>query len=443
MASVKSAGADISLEHAPMTRLQVGAVLVSTALNLIDGFDVLAIAFAAPSLGKEWKLPPDAIGMLLSAGLIGMTAGSLIIAPFADRWGRRAMVLLTLVVVSAGMLAASAAGTSAELAAARVFTGLGIGAMLPSINTIVAEYSSAKRRELSLSVMSTGYPVGAVLGGIAAIAISAHHGWRGIFVFGAALSIAMIPIVWMLLPESLEFILTRRPEGALRSANALLRRLGRAELGELPSASAGPESRAGARDLVAGSLGRQTALLWTAFFCVMFSFYFVLSWTPKLLVQAGLPINRGLSGAVLLNLGGICGTLLLGVLSARLGIFRLHTGALLASGVMIACFGVFSGTLDVALVVAGLVGFFLFTSMVGLYVITPSIYPTEVRNTGTGWAIGIGRVGAILSPYLAGLLLASGWTPKDAYVVFGIPTAFAAVAVLLLSRRAKASVPAI
>src|SRR5262245_40940677 len=131
MASMTSIGADVSLEHAPMTRLQVGAVLVSTALNLIDGFDVLAVAFAAPSLGKEWKLAPDAIGMLLSAGLIGMTAGSLLIAPFADRWGRRAMVLLTLVVVSGGMLAASAAGTSSELAAARVFTGLGIGAMLP------------------------------------------------------------------------------------------------------------------------------------------------------------------------------------------------------------------------------------------------------------------------------------------------------------------------
>lgn len=422
-----------AIDHAPMTPFQIGAVLICMVLNLIDGFDVLAVAFAAPTLAKDWKLAPDQLGVLLSAGLAGMTAGSLFVAPLADRWGRRAMTLLTLVVVSAGMLGSVIAQDSLQLGLARLFTGVGIGAMLPSINTMVAEYSSLQRRELSLSIMSTGYPIGATLGGIAAILISAQYGWRGIFAFGGLLSTAMIPLVLWRLPESLEFLLTRRPAGALEAANRVLRLLGRPELDALPEL-ARSERKSSARDILSGGLARPTLLLWTAFFLVMFSFYFVVSWTPKLLVEAGLPVDRGLSGGVLLNLGGICGTVLLGVLGARLGIFRVHTLALIAAAAMTACFGLVSGSLQAGLIVAVLVGFFLFTSMVGLYVITPSIYPTEVRNTGTGLAIGVGRIGAILSPYLAGLLLATGWKPSSAYIAFGLPTLLAAAAVMMLAR---------
>lgn len=422
-----------TLDEGRMTGLQVGAVVICLVLNLIDGFDVLAIAFAAPMLAKDWQLPPDALGLLFSAGLFGMTAGSLALAPLADRWGRRAMTLLTLVLVSVGMLGSALAGGTGQMIATRALTGVGIGAMLPSINTMVAEYSSVRRRELALSIMSTGYPIGATLGGTAAIFVSAAFGWRGIFVLGALLSAVMIPLVLWRLPESLDFLLTRRPAGALESANALLSRLGRPALDALPPVSEG-RTRAGLRDAMAGDLMRPTLLLWLTFFAVMFTFYFVLSWTPKLLVDAGLATGQGLSGGVLLNLGGIAGTLLLGFLSARLGIFRLHTLALVGATLAVAWFGLMSSSLQIALLAAVCVGFFLFVSMVGLYVIMPSVYPTEVRNTGTGLAIGVGRFGGILSPYLAGMLLAHGWQPADAYVLFGLPTLVAAFAVVLLAR---------
>lgn len=397
-----------SPEQVEAPRAQVSAVLICMVLNVIDGFDVLAVAFAAPSLAADWKLAPDALGALLSAGLLGMTLGSVGVAPLADRWGRRFMTLATLVTVTLGMLAACMARSSAELGAARVLTGIGIGAMLPSINTLVAEYAAPHRRELALSVMSTGYPIGATLGGIAAIVISAQHGWRGIFLFGAALSALMLPLVAWRLPESREFLRAREK----------------------------PARATGVTDLLRGPLAAQTWLLWAAFFLVMSSFYFVVSWTPKLLVEAGLPVGSGLSGGVLLNLGGVAGTLVLGALSSRLGIFRLHTAALVASAVAIAGFGLVSGSLGAALAGAALVGFFLFTAMVGLYVITPSIYPTELRNTGTGLAIGVGRLGAIVSPYLAGLLLANGWQPSQAYMAFALPALLATAAVTALARRA-------
>jgi benzoate transport len=422
-----------AIEHAAMTRFQTVAVLICMVLNLIDGFDVLAIAFAAPLLSKDWQLSPEALGVLLSAGLAGMTAGSLLIAPLADRWGRRALTLLSLGVVSVGMLASAVVDDQLQMAVTRVLTGLGVGAMLPSLNTIVAEYSSARRRELALSIMSTGYPIGATLGGIAAIFIIDSFGWRGIFVLGGALSTLMIPLVMWRLPESLDFLLAKRPANALASANALLRKLGQAELDALPERTAAAQG-ARPQDLFAGTLARPTWLLWLAFFCVMSSFYFVLSWTPKLLVDAGLTPGRGLSGGVLVNIGGIAGTVLLGVLAARLGIVRLHTFAILAAAAAVSAFGLASGSLQVAFVLAPIVGLFLFISLVGLYVITPSIYPTEVRNTGTGFAIGVGRCGAIASPYLAGLLLSAGWSPDRAYMAFAVPLLVAAVAVTLLAR---------
>jgi benzoate transport len=422
-----------AIERAPMTAFQIGGVLICLVLNLIDGFDVLAIAFAAPMLSKDWQLAPDALGALLSAGVAGMTAGSLLVAPLADRWGRRAMTLLSLVIVSVGMLASAFTQAHWQMAALRAFTGIGIGAMLPCLNTIVAEYASAARRNTALSIMATGYPIGATLGGVATIFIVESFGWRGIFIFGGLLSTAMIPLVFFRLPESLDFLLTKRPPRALQGANAVLRRLGHAELTALPEPTA-TATTARARDILASGLASQTLLLWLAFFSVMSTFYFVVSWTPKLLVDAGLATGKGLSGGVLVNVGGIAGTVFLSVLSMKLGILRMHVAALLAACTAIPLFGFVSGSLQSALIVAPIVGFFLFIAMVGLYVITPSIYPTELRNTGTGLAIGLGRCGAIASPYAAGLLLAAGIGPAHVYAIFGVPIFVAAIAVALLAR---------
>src|SRR5689334_19171265 len=165
-----------ALDERPMNAFQITAVAICVFLMMIDGFDVLAIAFTAPLLAKEWHLTPPQIGALISWGLAGMTAGSLFILPFADRLGRRWMILLSLGLVSIGMLLAAVCGSQQQLMAIRFFTGLGIGSMLASINTIVAEYSSGKHRPLALGVNAAGYPIGATVGGIAAAIIIAQAG---------------------------------------------------------------------------------------------------------------------------------------------------------------------------------------------------------------------------------------------------------------------------
>lgn len=427
-----------ALERQRMTPFQIAAVGVCAILNAIDGFDVLAIAFAAPVLAKEWALPPAELGILFSSGLAGMTGGSLLIAPLADRVGRRSMTLGSLIGVTLGMFLSAAARGPVELALARVLTGLGIGAMLPSLATVVAEYSSARRRELAISLMSTGYPIGATLGGVGAVFLVGSFGWRGIFILGGLLSLVMVPIVLWRLPESLAFLAARRPVGALEKINLLLRRIGQQEVDQIPEATE-DQARARTRDVVHGRLGAHSAALWSAFFCVMMSFYFVLSWTPKLLVDAGLGTQQGISGGVLLNLGGIGGALGLGLLAARVGPFRMVALTMGAGAVAVAIFGLFAHGLALSMTLALFVGYFIFGSMVGLYSIMPSVYPTEVRNTGAGLSVGIGRAGAIVSPYAAGLLLERGRSGSSTYVMFALPLVVACVATFLLRRMRSSS----
>lgn len=422
-----------ALDERPMTAFQVWAVAICVFLMMIDGFDVLAIAFTAPLLSKEWSLTPPQIGGLISWGLAGMTAGSLFIAPFADRLGRRWMILLSLVVVSIGMLLAAFCSTQHELMAIRFFTGLGIGSMLASINTIVAEYSSGKHRPLALGVNAAGYPIGATLGGVAAAVIIAYAGWRGVFVMGAAVSLLAIPIVMWGLPESLAFLISKG-DRELPRINALLARLGRPALSRVPMAD-NAQAHVSAREIVAGSLLLPSLLLWGAFFFVMMAFYFVMNWTPKLLVDAGLSPTQGVSGAVLLNVGGIAGTVLLGWMASRFGLYRLLLAYMLIAALVMPFFGALAGsTLAVLIPMALVLGYFLFACMGGLYTVMPGVYPAQVRNTGTGFAIGMGRFGAVVGPALAGYLLDSRWATAQIYTAFASVLVVAAGLITLLGR---------
>lgn len=424
-----------SMDEGPMTPFQWLAVAICTALIMLDGFDVLVMAFTASSVAAEWKLSGGQLGVLFSAGLIGMAVGSLLIAPLADRWGRQPVILLCLAVVSLGMLLSATAHSHATLAALRAVTGLGIGGMLASVGVITAEYSSAKWRSTAIALQATGYPIGATLGGLMAAWLLGQHGWRSVFVFGGIATALMVPVVLWRLPESVDLLLSRRPARALERLNRLLALMGRPAVPELP-APAGGDSGQTARGgstvaaLFRNGLARPTLMLWTGFFLLMFNVYFSLSWTPKLLVQAGLSAQQGVTGGVLLNLGGIAGGSLFGLLALKAKLRHLAIGSLLLNALFTALFGMASASLGWAFAAAVGMGVFLFACMAGLYGLVPSTYPAEVRATGMGWTIGIGRLGAILAPTMAGLLLDRGWQPASLYYVFALPLVAAALAVM-------------
>ena len=433
-----------SLDEGQMSRFQWAAIAVCVMLIMLDGFDVLVMAFTASSISAEWKLSGAQLGVLFSAGLLGMAAGSLFLAPLGDRFGRQMIILVCLLLVSAGMLASAWTQNAFQLGAMRAITGVGIGGMLASVGVITAEYASAKWRSTAIAMQATGYPIGATIGGSIAAVLLANYGWRSVFIFGGLATAVMIPVVLLRLPESVDFLITRRPSNALAKLNALLKQMHRPELSELPVAPPPVQGGGAARSssfaglFGPGTLG-STMLIWSSFFLLMFNVYFALNWTPKLLVQAGLSAQQGITGGVLLNIGGIVGGSMFGVLATRINLGWLTASYMLLTACAMAAFGYFTGSLSLAFISAVAIGVFMFGSMAGLYAFAPIVYPAEIRTTGMGWSIGIGRVGAILAPLIAGMLLDRGWTPQHLYYAFALPLLVSMLTVFALRGRAVAT----
>ena len=425
-----------AVAQGPLSSFQALAIALCIALNMLDGFDILAMSFSASGVKAAWNLPNSELGELFSAGLVGMAAGSLLLAPCADVFGRRRIILVSVLIAGAGMLGSVAARGFGELLALRALTGVGIGGTIASVAVLVSEYAPDRWRSAALAAYSTGYPVGATLGGaLTALAIP-RFGWRSAFAIGGVMTLALLVVAWRALPESLDFLLARRPPGALGRLNELLVRMRLPELGVLPgspaSSGAPPaETRAPLRWLLTPT----TFLVWVTFFCTMAAFYFFVSWTPRLLNAAGLSATAGLTAGVLLNLGGIVGCGGFAVAAARADARRLLIGSLIASALLIAAFGAVVHRLELALWTALLLGVLSNAAMAGLYAVGPPLYPTAVRATGMGCAIGIGRLGAILAPLASGALLDRGWEARQLYGLFSGPFAIAAMAMLLVGSR--------
>jgi benzoate transport len=420
------------VDQGPMRGFQWLAIAVCVVLNMIDGFDVLVMAFTASSVTAQWSLSGAELGMLLSAGLLGMALGSLLLAPWADRVGRRALILLCLMLSGTGMVLSSLSQSPMQLALLRGLTGLGIGGILACSNVIASEYACARWRGLAVSLQSTGYALGATLGGLLAVWLLSHWGWRSVFLAGGLITFAAIPLVLLWLPESLDFLLSKQPRNALQRVNALAARLQQPSLSALPARPVqvvGSSGNPVLRLLEPGML-RSTLLIWLLFFLVMFGFYFIMSWTPKLLTSSGLSVQQGVTGGVLLSIGGIFGATLLGLLSARFPLSRVLAAFMLITAAMLLLFTGIGSSYLAALGMGLLIGLFSNGCVAGLYALSPLLYGASIRATGVGWAIGIGRGGAILSPTVAGLMLDGGWQPLELYGWFAL--VFVAAALLLL-----------
>ncbi|GAA2420057.1 MFS transporter [Nonomuraea africana] len=400
------------IDAAPMSRFQWSAIAVCVLLNVLDGYDVLVMAFTATGVSAEWRLTGTELGLLLSAGLVGMALGSLFLAPFADKVGRRAMILLCLVLATTGMGLSALSQSAVQLGLTRVLTGVGIGGILAGSNVISAEYANRRWRSLAVSLNSTGYAIGATGGGIVAAVLQSTSGWRAVFALGAAATALLIPAVLWRLPESLDFLLTQR---SLERLNRSLAAMKHPQVEAMPEVVPAPAGKV--RQILAPGLRRNTLLTWAGFFMLMFAFYFVTTWTPKLLVQAGLAADQGITGGVLLNLGGIFGSTLIGLLAARFALKRVLVAYTVVTAALLLAFVPATSALAAAFALGALIGLFVNGCVAGLYALTPAIYDAPVRATGVGWGIGIGRIGAIISPVVAGRLLDAGWGPGQLFAL--------------------------
>ncbi|KEZ20917.1 Arabinose efflux permease family protein [Sphingobium yanoikuyae] len=419
----------------PMHFRQIVAIAIATALNALDGFDVLSISFAAPGIAKDWGIDRAALGLVLSMELIGMGIGALILGAMADRIGRRPTILSCLVIMVSGMFLASTAQTVTILSAFRLFTGLGIGGMLAATNAIVAECSNARRRNLAVAIMAGGYPMGAIVGGsIASLLLGATGRWQSVFEFGAVLTACFIPIVLWLVPETIAFLLHKRPAGALAKINRTMVRQGRAPLDVLPPRDEAPQ-RFSFGQFFAPGIASVTLLLILAYFAHMMTFYFLVKWIPKIVVDMGFAAASAGGVLVWANVGGASGSIVLSLLTQKVGVRPLVIGAMICGAVVVAIFGQGFTTLASLSLIACIGGFFTNGATAGLYAVIAQSFPASLRAGGTGLVIGIGRAGAALGPIAAGLLFAGGASLSLVALLMGCGTLLGGIALSLVRYR--------
>jgi len=426
----------------PLSAYQIAAILVCVGLNMLDGFDVLVMSFTAAGVSAQWALSGAELGLLLSAGLVGMAAGSLLLAPSADRFGRRGIVMTSVVIVSVGMLLSGLAESAVQLGLLRAVTGIGIGGILASATVLVAESSSTKWRNTASYLYTSGYSIGATVGGTIAGILIARYNWRAAFLFGAVMSVLMLPIAYWGLPESLDFLLTRRPRGALEKLNRLLARMHQPVVERLPeaepvaasgyvaSAAHVPTNRL--LELFTPGLKRSTLLNSLAFFFMMGGYYFVFSWTPKLLTASGRSAQQGITSGVLLSVGGIVGTVLFAFIAKSVDVRKLIAFCLIVASALMGVFALTTHDVAIGLVTGVALGGMTTSAMAGFYALTPALYAANLRTTGMGFGIGIGRFGAILAPIATGFLVDRGWHALQLYILFAATFLIAAVALAVM-----------
>ncbi|HMB72924.1 MAG TPA: MFS transporter, partial [Gammaproteobacteria bacterium] len=425
-----------SLLERPMNFYQVLAVAIGVLVNMMDGYDLLAISFAAPGLQREWQLDDEQLGALFSAGLLGMAFGAFGLSWLSDVVGRRRGTMINLAVMTVGMSVAAMSRTYEVLFAARLLTGFGIGAMTASIGSLVFELASKRRREVSLGFVTAAFPVGTIIGGSISIWLL-EVGWRAVFGFGAVLSALLIPLVFFRLPESLDYLIGRQPRGALQRANRELAKLGFEPLAALPvRQAAGTAQSESLLDVVMPPVVLSTILACLGYFGFMVSQYFILNWMPSLMVDIGYTDAGAISVALVMNLGAIFGCAVMGFLTAKWGVRFMTVLMLLVMSGSIAAFGTLP--IDAVQLIRAssfFIGFASFATAVGIFSIMASGFPTHVRSTGIGFAFTAGRLGAAVGAYLGGFFLSLGLLRPQLCLVLAVPGVIAAVIVGILAKR--------
>lgn len=423
-----------AIDDGPMRPWQWVAITMTVGLNALDGIDVLSVSYAAPGIAREWNVPPATLGWVLSMELLGMALGSIALGGIADKIGRRTTILGCLIVMALGMLAAGRSSGVTELLSWRLFTGLGIGGMLPAINASAAEFANHRWRNLAMSMMVIGYPLGGAFGGIVVrMLLNWGADWRSIFELGALATTLFIPLVWFFVPETPAFLDRRQPPGALERANRSLAQLGHAPVDQLSRAT--DRAKTSILDIFRPGLMATTLLITAAYFAHITSFYFIIKWTPKVVVNLGFLPAAAAGVLAWANLGGAVGGATFGILATRFSLKLITTATLIGSSGLIFWFGFGQHELNTLNLQIFATGFSANAAIAGLYLLFAKVFPTHVRATGTGFAIGAGRGGAAMAPVLAGYLFQSGYGLPLVAACMGSGSLVAAIALQFLREK--------
>ena len=413
------------IDNGSITSQQILVVSLCFIFNMLDGFDITAMAVVASPVSVDLALTPDLLGWIFSFALAGMMVGAMALAPIADIIGRRALIILSLMIVGISVIMTSKVESLTPFMLLRFISGMGAGALLASQASLAAEYSPNKYRALSVAIVTAGYPTGAMMTSVVAGYILPEYGWRMMFLFGGVVTVSMVIVAWLMIPESLKYLIEKKPNNALEKINKILLKLNAPSISELPPSNNDTEVTVSMignmRMLLSPKFRRLSLMLWTSFFCAFGTLYFLMSWIPKLMENAGYDMAVGRDAFLLFNLGGVIGIYLLGILSVKWKLTNLILNLSLVSAVSMIIFALVPNQLNILFILILLIGILQQSAFTGLYGVAAKAYPTEIRSTGVGWAIGLGRSGAVVGPAVAGYLILAGYDMSANFIFFALP----------------------
>lgn len=398
-------------------------VLCSLALAF-DGYDLVVYGTTIKALRDEWGISAAQAGTIGSAALVGMLVGALLVGTLTDRWGRRRTFLFSVAWFSV-LMAATAAATSPDMfLVLRFLAGIGLGGLMPTAATLTIEYATEKHRAFTYAAMQSGYAIGGILAAALAIPLLPTAGWRVMYLIGAAPLVIILPLAFRYLPESLEYLVSR---GRHDEAKALAAKIG------VPVPAPSEHSTGGVRTLIQPPYLRRTLLFWAASFCGLLLVYGLNTWLPEIMRASGYPLGSALSFLLVFNLGSVFGALLGGRLSDRHGAKPVILGSFALAAVCAAALSANPGQLLIYVLV-GLSGYGTIGTMHLINAHVTRSYPAGVRATGIGWALGVGRLGAILGPTVGGVIIDSRFGAIWNFYLFAAVAVLGAIAVAAFPR---------
>ena len=422
------------IDQIKISKVQYFSIAICFLMNVLDGMDVLVVSYCAPAIAQALKLGPKTLGIVFSAGLVGMAIGAIFLAPYADKFGRKKLILASAFIMGFSVLLTALSENILQLVIMRLISGLGIGCMLATTATLTSENVLNNSKDFWVSLVISGYPVGAVISGYIAATVIPSYGWESMFIFAGLTTLLTIPLTYFFLTESPQFYLKKQPFGALEKVNKLFIKMNLRPLDNLPEFRLNLKNKPLVSQLFSNKYKLSTLQLWAALFFAFGCLYFLISWIPKLATDAGLSIELAIYAGTIFNFGAFFGIVLQGYFSSKIGLKKTISIFLLLTFVLMASFKVFIGT-DFLLIVYFLLGFSLQGGFVGLYAVAARLYPTEFKTTGVGWAIGVGRLGGILAPVIGGLFIAMGLSLSANFLIFSIPALFASILTYYISSK--------
>jgi AAHS family 4-hydroxybenzoate transporter-like MFS transporter len=422
------------IDQQPVGAFQIKLLATCASVLFLDGFDTQAIGYVAPALAKEWGLTKGALGPVFSAGLFGLMIGALVFGPLADRIGRKKIIILSTLAFGIGSLATAFVQDVNFLLAIRFLTGLGLGGAMPNAIAMTSEFNPRRRRATMVMIMFCGFSVGAALGGLLAAALIPQFGWRSVFVVGGVAPLLLVPILSLRLPESVRFLaLTGRAHQRVAELLATIN----------PKAAFAPGTQfvihepelrgIPVQHLLRDGRAPVTLLLWVVFFMSLLDLYFLSNWLPTVLNDLGASVSSASAIGSMLQVGGVVGTFALGSVIDRFS-FRALALVYFIAVFAVGAIGQLGHSVVFVTMAIFAAGFCIVGGQIAANALAAGFYPTSVRATGVGWALGIGRVGSIVGPLIGGALLSAKWSTASVFEAAAGAALCAALAAFSLSR---------